>query len=250
MIWGAKKLLLRIFSTAFFIVSGAPFWYFSQRYSDFDTAIPLAAEDVLVIGFMGGRDPWDAKHVGVGRTAIALRNRKLENVHIVTVENVHRRLAYKLVKEAFDRDQDGRLSPEEARSARIILYGQSWGGAAVVKFARQLDEIGVPILLSVQVDSVGIGDGEIPSNVRRAANFYQNNGRIIRGESKIRAEDPARTTILFNQRHDYSHKQINMPKLPWWKTVIRNDHVKMDNDPEVWNQVERLIADEIASMSG
>lgn len=249
MIWGPKKLLVHVFSTAFFVVSGAPLWYFSQHYSDLDTATPLPPEDVLVIGFMGGRDPWNSKHVGIGRTAIALRNRKLENAHIVTVENVHRGIALTLIKKAFDRDQDGLISPPEAQSARIILYGQSWGGAAVVKFARQLEEIGMPVLLSIQVDSVGIGDAYIPPNVRRAANFYQNNGRIIRGEPAIRADDPSRTTILFNQRHDYANKEIKLPNLPWWKTVIRTDHVKMDNDPEVWDQVERLIVEEIASGS-
>jgi hypothetical protein len=246
-IWGAKKLLLRIFSTTFFVVSGAPFWYFSQRYSDFDIATPLSPEDILIIGFMGGRDPWDSKHVGVGRTAIALRDRNLENVHIVTVQNTHRHLALRLVRKAFDRDQDGMLSPLEVQAARVILYGQSWGGAAVVKFARQLERIGVPVMLSVQVDSVGISDGEIPANVCRAANFYQNNGRIIRGEPEIRADDPTRTTILFNQRHDYANKEVQMRKLPWWRTLIRTDHLKMDSDQEVWDHVERLIVEEITS---
>jgi hypothetical protein len=246
-IWKPQKLLLRICSTTFFVVSGGPFWYFSQRYSDFDIATPLPEEDVLVIGFMGGRDPWDSEYVGVGRTAIALRNRGLDKVHVVTVQNTHRHLALKLIRKAFDRDQDGVLSPAETQIARVILYGQSWGGAAVVKFARQLECIGVPVLLSIQVDSVGIGDGEIPSNVRRAANFYQNNGRIIHGEPEIRADDPSRTTILFNQRHDYKNKAIKIRRLPWWRKLVRTDHLKMDSDPEVWNQVERVIMEEIAA---
>jgi hypothetical protein len=246
---GLKAVLLRVFSGAFLVATGAPLWHFSQSYSDIDTVTPIPEDHVLVIGFMGGRDPWDSEHVGVGRTAIALRNRNSGNVHVTTIENLHRDLAFKLVKRAFDRDEDGKLSAAEARSANLILYGQSWGGAAVVKFARQLDQIGVPVLLSIQVDSVGVGDAEIPPNVRQAANFYQNNGRIIRGEPEIRAADPARTTILLNQRHDYANREIKMRKLPWWKTVIRSDHVKMDNDPEVWGQVERLIVEEIAAAS-
>jgi hypothetical protein len=247
-IWGPTKLLLHVFSASFFVVSGGPFFYFSPHHSNFETATPLPAHDVLVIGFMGGRSSSDNMHVGVGRMAVALRERKLENAHMVTVENVHRQFALNLVKKAFDTDQDGKLSPEEAQSAKIILYGQSWGGAAVVKFARQLNKIGVPVLLSIQIDSVGIEDAYIPPNVRRAANFYQSNGHIVHGESAIRADDPTRTTILFNQRHDYANTSIKVYK-PWWKSMFREDHLKMDADPEVWNQVEQLIVEEISSQN-
>jgi hypothetical protein len=243
-IWGAKKLLLHIFSTSFFVASGGPFFYLSQYHSRFEISTPLPTNDILVIGFMGGRSSSNNTHVGVGRMATALRDRKLENAHIVTVENVHRQLALELVKKAFNTNQDGKLSSTEAQSAKVILYGQSWGGAAVVKFARQLRQIGVPVLLSIQVDSVGIEDADIPSNVRRAGNFYQNNGRIVHGESRIRADDPTRTTILFNQCHDYTNTNIKVRK-PWWRTIFRKDHMKMDHDPEVWNQVEELIVEEI-----
>lgn len=246
MIWGPAKLLLHIFSASFFVASGGPFFYFSPHHSNFETATPLPAHGVLVIGFMGGRSSSTNTHVGVGRVATALRDRSLENAHIVTIENVHREFALNLVKKALDTNQDGKLSPEEAQSAKIILYGQSWGGAAVVKFARQLNKIGVPVLLSIQIDSVGIEDADIPPNVRRAANFYQNNGHIVHGEPAIRVDDATRTTILFNQRHDYANANIDVRK-PWWRTMFRKDHVKMDADPEVWNQVEQLIAEEILS---
>jgi hypothetical protein len=101
----------------------------------------------------------------------------------------------------------------------------------------------VPILLSIQIDSVGIGDGDIPVNVHRAANFYQTNGHIVHGEP-IRADDPKRTTVLFNQHYDYASKEVKVNK-PWWKKAFRSDHVKMDNDPDVWNQVQSLIVQEI-----
>jgi thioesterase domain-containing protein len=69
------------------------------------------------------------------------------------------------------------------------LYGQSFGGAAVVKLARQLDKLGVPVLLTVQIDSVGRGDARIPPNVARAASLFQRNGVLISGEAPIVAED-------------------------------------------------------------
>jgi hypothetical protein len=239
--------LLKVASAAFFAVSGAPFWFSSQRASDITIPTPLPDGDILVIAFMGGRDAWNNEVVGVGRMAATLRARCLPNVHIVTVENLKRNLAVDLVKRAFDGDGDGKLELSESRQARLIVYGQSWGGAAVVKFAHELLELDVPVLLSIQIDSVGIGDDAIPSNVRRAANFYQRNGKVIRGEPEIRALDPTRTTILFNQLHDYSKKEIKMRKRPWWKSFVRTDHLKMDDDPEVWDAVERLIIEEIAA---
>jgi hypothetical protein len=212
-----------------------------QRYSDIQTPTPLRPDDTLIIGFMGGRDSWRDEEVGVGRLAAKLRNSELNGVHVETVENQKRSLALKFVKNGLDRDGNGELDDSERSSARIILYGQSFGGAAVVKFARQLNEIAVPVLLTVQIDSVGRGDEMIPANVRTAANFYQNTGRLIRGAKNIRATDPNRTTILFNRRFDYRNRDVPMRKLPWYKKAFRTDHLKMDNDPEVWHEVERLI---------
>ncbi len=77
----------------------------------------------------------------------------------------------------------------------------------MVKLARQLKQMGVPVLLTVQVDSLGKDDQVIPSNVARAANFYQQNALLIRGRPNIRAEDPQRTTILGNFKYDYEHKE-------------------------------------------
>jgi hypothetical protein len=129
---------------------------------------------------MGERDSWHDENVGVGRLAAKLRKSVLKGVHVETVENLKRGLALKFVKNSLDRDGNGELDDSERSSARIILYGQSFGGAAVVKFARQLNEMAVPVLLTIQIDSVGRGDEMIPPNVRSAA-----------------------TVILFNRRVDY-----------------------------------------------
>ena len=212
-----------------------------QRYSDIQTPTPLGREDTLIIGFMGGRDSWRDENVGVGRLAAKLRKSELNGVHVVTVENLKRGLALKFVKNSLDRDGNGELDDSERSSARIILYGQSFGGAAVVKFARQLNEMAVPILLTIQIDSVGRGDEMIPPNVKTAANFYQNNGRVIHGAKNIRATEPNRTVILFNRRINYRSRDVPMRRLPWYKKVFRTDHLRMDNDPEVWEEVEQLI---------
>ena len=47
----------------------------------------------------------------------------------------------------------------------LVMYGQSFGGAAVVKLARQLQAMSLPVLLTIQIDSVGRDDSVIPQNV-------------------------------------------------------------------------------------
>lgn len=216
-----------------------------QRYRHFSTTTPIEQNDTLILGFMGGRDSWNNSKVGVGRIARRLRERGLSGVHVETVENRKRDLARRLVRTALDGNGDGRLDSAERLQARIVVYGQSFGGAAVVKFARQLDALDIPILLTVQVDSVGRDDGVIPPNVRAAANIYQDNGRFIRGEAPIQAADPTRTKILGNFRFDYADSPIDVSDLPWYKTLARVAHAKMDRDPEVWNKVEALILEAV-----
>ena len=216
-----------------------------QRYLHFQTRTPLAADDTLVIGFLGGREPWNHPNRGVTRLARKLRERDLPGVHVETVENMKRGLALRLIQTALDRDADGRLSDTERAGARIIIYGQSFGGAAVVKLAKQLEELDVPVLLTVQVDSVGAGDAVIPAKVRAAANFYQSEGLFVRGEREIRAADPQRTKILGNFKSSYRNKEIAVSDVMWIKKFFMTAHTKMDFDPQMWAQVESLILEAI-----
>src|SRR5262245_26125108 len=211
-----------------------------QRYEDFVTRTPLAEKHFLVLGFMGGRDSWKAENHLQG-LATKLRAMRHPLLHVETVENRKRGLALELIRKALDRDGNGRLEAEERASARLILYGQSFGGAAVVKLARQLDELQVPVLLTVQIDSVGRGDARIPPNVARAASLFQRNGVLISGEAPIVAEDPLRTTILGNFEFDYQQREIDISAVPWHKKLFREAHTKMEHDPEVWEKVEELI---------
>jgi hypothetical protein len=218
-----------------------------QHYQDFTTPTPQREGHILVVGFMGGRESWDNDKRGVRKLALKLRAMSLPGVHVETVENKKRRLAIELIRDAFDRDRDGRLDDRERASARLIVYGQSFGGAAVVKLARQLKEMGVPVLLTVQVDSVGRGDKVIPSNVARAANLFQRDGLVIKGEREIRPEDPSKTTIIGNFKFDYDGKKADLSEVSWLKRLFQAAHTKMDHDPEVWALVERTILDVIAA---
>ena len=217
----------------------------AQTYRDFITPTPLGQNETLILGVNGGREPWNNDKHCVRRLALKLRSMNLPGVFVETIENKNRSLAIELITNAFDRNRDGKLDEQERKSARLILYGQSFGAAAVVKLSKELKQIGVPILLTVQIDSVGRDDAIIPSNVSAAANFFQRNGWFIRGEPEIHAEDPAQTTIIGNFRSDYSHSSIDISQVSWMKKSFRFAHTRMEYDEEVWNRVEGLILDSI-----
>lgn len=212
-----------------------------QRYHHFTTPTPLPEGHTLIVGVLGGRDSWDDPRPGVARLAAKLRSARMAGVHVETVENRRRSLAVELVRNSFDRNRNGTLEPEERTSVRLILYGQSFGGAAVTKLARELHPPGIPVLLAVQVDSVGRDDARIPPNVSCAANLFQRDGIVIRGEPEIRAEDPATTKIIGNFQYHYRDRSISLSHVPWYKKIFRVAHTKMDWDPEVWSRVESLI---------
>jgi hypothetical protein len=59
----------------------------------------------------------------------------------------------------------------ENGSARIAIYGHSWGASETVTLARELERDGIPVVLTIQVDSVpkpGQNDIWIPGNVSQA----------------------------------------------------------------------------------
>jgi hypothetical protein len=169
-------------------------------------------------------------------------------VYVETFENHRREDAHKILLDLLDTNRDGILSEAEKRVARIILYGHSWGGAAVVRLARELDRNGIPVLLTIQVDSVGPHDGLSPPNVAHAANFYQPSG-LIHGQAKIRASDASRTEILVNFRFDYKGKSPNCSEFPWYERVFVKTHTKIACDPQVWSQVEALIRSELPPLA-
>jgi hypothetical protein len=205
----------------------------------------LRNDQILILGFMGGREPWDNADRNVRKLALKLRSMSDPQICVETIENKKRALALELINNSFDRNRDGMLDEQELAGVRLIIYGQSFGGAAVVKLARQLKKRNIPVALTVQVDSIGRGDKVIPSNVSRAANLFQRNGWFIRGEPEIKAEEPASTTIVGNFKFDYSHRRIDVSKVPFMKKAFRVAHTEMEYDPEVWAKVEELIVDSI-----
>ena len=216
----------------------------AQRFSDLEAPTPLPPGSTLVIGFLGGFDRWNDAHKSVRQLTLKLR--ETPGVYAESISNRNRKLALKLIRNALDTNRNGHLDIEERAHARIILFGQSWGGAAVVATARDLKQLGVPVLLTVQVDSVGLHDQEIPPNVLEAANFYQHDSLTVQGERKIHAADPTKTRILCNVRVSYRHRSVDTSNASWFRRTFGGSHVKMEQDPSTWSRVEQYIDDAIA----
>ena len=215
----------------------------AQKRSDLETPTPLPAGSTLVIGFLGGVDRWNDAHKTVRQLTLKLR--EAPGVYAESISNRNRKLALQLIRRALDTNRNGHLDLEERAHARVILFGQSWGGAAAVTTARDLNQLGVPVLLTVQVDSVGLHDKVIPANVLEAANFYQQDPLTVQGESEIRAADPAKTRILCNVRVSYRHRWVDTSNASWFRRTFGGSHVKMEQDPAVWSRVEQYIDDVI-----
>jgi hypothetical protein len=112
-----------------------------------------------------------------------------------------------------------------------------------VLLARELRRDHIPVLLTVQVDSVAKpwhNDSVIPDNVAEAANFYQPHG-LLHGRAKITAADESKTEILGNYRTDYRKTPVPCPEASWAGRFFTPGHTQSECDPSVWSQVEDLV---------
>jgi hypothetical protein len=202
-----------------------------------------AGPPLLVIGFVGGRIRSDnAIHQEV-QLATHLRQEYASRMEVRIFENHSGPRAHQEILRLLDANHDGALSADEKLKARIVLYGHSWGASEAVTTARALQGDGVPVLLTIQVDSVsklGEDDRLIPANVAEAINLYQLDG-FLHGRPQIFAADPSRTQILGNFQFDYKTNPINCDRYPWFARMFMKPHIEIESDPRVWNRVESLI---------
>jgi len=176
-----------------------------------------------------------------------LEQRYPRTLHAAVFANRDGQSALRTVLQRLDADGDGQLSAKEKSAARIVIYGHSWGASETVTLARRLNELGIPVLLTIQVDSVGKlneNDGSIPPNVREAVNFYQTEG-LLHGRTLIAAMDPARTTILGNYESSYRDHPVSCAGYPWFARAFMKPHIEIENDPSVWARIEALIRTEM-----
>jgi hypothetical protein len=198
---------------------------------------------VIVIGFVGGFVKHDNLVHSPVQLAAHLRADYPSGLYAQVFENRRREKAHQQILHVLDTNHDGTLSAEEKHNARIIIYGMSWGASETVTLAQELETDDIPVLLTVQVDSISKirqNDAIIPANVADAINFYQANGPL-HGQPKIRAADPAQTRIIGNLKFDYKANPIACNAYPWYDRVFAKSHTEIECDPNVWKQVEALI---------
>ena len=201
----------------------------------------------IVIGFVGGfvrHD--DARHSPV---QVAQRMQRMfgKETYVRVFENRRRKQAYKAILQLLDGNHDGVLSAEEKSRARIVLFGHSWGAAAAVLLAHDLERLHIPVLLTVQVDSVAKlwqDDSVIPANVVEAVNFFQTHG-LIHGRPQISAADPVRTSILGNYRMDYRKAPVECESRSWFNRLTPS-HAQSECDPQLWSRIEEMMVQRLA----
>jgi hypothetical protein len=202
----------------------------------------------IVIGFVGGFVRHNNPHHGPVIFAQRLQKTPVTGTYVQVFENRHQQAAYNTIVRLLDRNHDGVLSEDEKSQARIILYGQSWGASTVLLLARELNRAGIPVLLTVQVDTVAKlwrDDKTIPPNVAAAANFYQPHG-IVRGQRHIVAADPSRTQILGNFLFDYRQTPVKCDGYSWLDRIVTPSHMQSECDPRLWTQIEDLVRQHLA----
>ena len=221
----------------------------SSLFSSGASARDKVSSVPIVIGFLGGR----VHHTNELHTEVQLAERLQHDypsgVQIRTFENHRGRQARNEILRLLDHDRDGQLSAAEKHAARIAIYGHSWGASETITLARDLGKDGIPVLLTIQVDSVakfGQDDARIPSNVAEAVNFFQTDG-LLHGRSEIRADDPTRTHILGNFHFHYKAHPVDCSSYPWYARFFMRPHIEIESDPVVWKQVEALIRSNIKS---
>jgi hypothetical protein len=213
---------------------------------------PALHASYIFVGFVGGFVHHDNPHHGPVILAKRMRHDFPNDAYVQVFENRYRNAAYRTILHLLDSNHDGILSNDEKSQARIVLFGQSWGGSAVVMLARQLSHAGIPVALTVQVDSVAKpfqNDGVIPDNVAAAVNFYQPHG-IVHGRPVIRAADNSKTQILGNYVFDYKGTAVKCEGMPWFERAFIPGHMHTECDLNLWGQVESVVRRQLDSQSG
>jgi hypothetical protein len=198
---------------------------------------------LIVIGFMGGNV--SATNL-VHREALLIQALQLGyplNIHAAIFANRDGHVALKTVLQLLDKNGDGSLNDEEKSAARIVIFGHSWGASETIALADRLNQLNIPVLLTVQVDSVqkqNQNDRQIPPNVKEAVNFYQSEG-FLHGRNLIVAADPKKTKVLGNYESSYRQNQVSCAGYPWYARAFMKRHIQIENDPVLWSKIEALI---------
>jgi len=207
-----------------------------------------SVRNAIIIGFVGGFVKHDDVNHPEVHFAALLRADYHADIHAEVFSNHEGTKALYRALQLLDANSDGVISSSEKTQSDIIIYGHSWGASQTVTLARELGRRGIPVALTIQIDSVRKphqDDSSIPPNVRNAVNFYQTKG-LIHGRKTIGAADPERTNIIGNVKMTYRNHEINCDNYPWLARHLNRGHHEIENDPIVWDEIGSLIDSELS----
>ena len=242
---GIIGCLLALLCTSVLAQSGDAAGACSGASSASSAVLPSSQTDPpgIVVGFLGGLVRHDEPHHPEVQMIQDLRQEYPKDVYFGLFENRKVGAAYKTILTLLGTKEGDALSDDRKRQARIVLFGHSWGASAVVDLSRKLERAGIPVTLTIQIDSVAKpfqNDWLIPANVLQAVNFYQTRG-LIHGRRKIVPADPAHTTILGNFSWEYKGEPAECYGFSWRGRLLSKGHTQIECDHKIWLQVRALV---------
>jgi hypothetical protein len=153
---------------------------------------------IIYLGIVGGTETSNNSHSGVVQIRDLLRGPAYPGVCAKSVTPYVWRSGFNWIMKHFPSRQGSWTTDELEGAPRIILVGHSLGGWAVLSVARNLKRKGIPVELCVQIDSVGITDHTVPSNVKAAAIFHANDVMFLLTTKTIKRDDPSHTKLVEN----------------------------------------------------
>jgi len=172
-----------------------------QTRSEVQIAATHSADcKILYVGIVGGLETSGNRRSGLVQIRNALRGPAYGDVCAKTFSPYDWMAGRRWILKHFPTHGGAMTADELKQGPRVILVGHSLGGWGVLSVARGLDRKGIPVELSIQVDSVGITDRTVPKNVKAAAIFHARDILMFMTTKKIKAQDASQTTIVENIR--------------------------------------------------
>jgi hypothetical protein len=178
---------------------------------------------IIYLGFVGALEPAHNKMSGVVQIADLLKGNEFPDVCAESYSPYVWGDGLRWLLTHFP-SHSGIVSADELQNApKVVLVGHSMGGWAMMSVARRLSSRGIPVELTIQIDSVGFTDYKLPRNVKCAANFHARDPLMPLTTKRLRMEDPNHTKLLANV------------------TVVGAGHESVTRDPRIRELVMQTI---------
>ena len=155
---------------------------------------------ILYAGIVGGLETPNNKRSGVVQMRDTLGGPIYTYICAKTFSPYHWTTGRNWILNYFPKHPGPMSEVELEQAPKVVIVGHSLGGWAALSVARSLDSKGIPVELTVQVDSVGVTDRTVPKNVKAAAIFHARDILMLLTTKKITVKDASQTKLVANIR--------------------------------------------------